>query len=79
MKIYVVKTCDGDAYFQASRIRHKQSAMGMAVEQVLANDLSRYEEADVAPIREAWAEQNWPKLWQALVDCGAIREEYVRE
>jgi hypothetical protein len=76
--IYVVKTCDGDVYFNANRTRNKSDARDMAADQVLTYDLSQYDDESRQEVRAAKEAQDWPRLWQAVLDCGAIHKAEVR-
>lgn len=78
MKIYVVKTCDGPAYFQGDRNRYKDNAIRLAVSQVLHNDLSRYDSEDVEKVREAFEKCREKQLLKILKDIGALSEHELR-
>ncbi len=77
MTILVIKTCDGDVYFSTARAASVSRGLGMAVEQVLRNDLARYGATDRQDVEAAIATGSRRKLEETLTDCGAVRRVEV--
>ncbi len=73
MAILVVKTSDGDLYFDGSRERYRSKASDLALEQVLVSRRDDFSEEEIASV-EAANRAGWRKLYAALVDVGAIKE-----
>ncbi len=78
MKLFVVNTCDGPVYFRGLRSKQKVVA-GMAVDQVLNNDISSYDQETVEAVKKALRTDVFSALWYALKDCGAITETQTHE
>lgn len=79
MKIYVVKTCDGDMYYPTSRNAFKFKAIEMAVQQILHNDLSSWDEESREEVQAAWDNKDYKKLFSILTNMRAIIEATTSE
>ena len=77
MRILVVKTADGDAYFN-NRNANKVKASDMAAQQVLLNNASAWDEEDRESVQECVDNRDYGKLYKTLLSIGAIREADVQ-